>query len=256
MTSERGPIGMLVIGSVELVIGGAMLAAALLGLAPAGGSVLLIIGIILFVTGALFLLIGLGLRGHAAATRRLRAAGVPGQAQVVAARPTGVQLNRQPQVQLDLRVTTAAHGTFDVALKVFVPLVAIGRISDGRPLAVVVDPADRQRIVVDWSGAAETPVPTPAGAAQLRDHLLRTGVPALARVLGASFTGQLDERGRPVYDVQMLLEVEGQAPVAGPGRFAVPAERVAVMQPGGVIPVRVDPHNSATMAADWDRLPV
>lgn len=86
--------------------------------------------------------------------------------------------------------------------------------------------------------------------------LLRTGVPAMARVLSASFTGQLDDRGRPVYDVQMHLEVGGQPPVAGPGRFAVPADRVAVMQPGGLVPVKVDPHNAATMAADWDRLPV
>ncbi|GAA3453536.1 hypothetical protein [Dactylosporangium matsuzakiense] len=45
------------------------------------------------------------------------------------------------------------------------------------------------------------------------------------------------------------------APAAGPGRFAVPPQRTATMQPGGVIPVRVDPHDSTTMAADWDRLP-
>ncbi|MFI5914138.1 hypothetical protein [Dactylosporangium sp. NPDC051541] len=259
MTSNRGPIGMVLIGSVELAIGAAMLVAVLFDLAPAAGSVLLIIGIILFVTGALFLLIGLGLRGHAAAASRLRATGVAGQAQVLAARQTGVFINNQPQVELELRVVTAVHGSFDVALKVFVPLVAVGRLGNGQPLAVVVDPTDRERIVVDWSGPAPAPAappaPTAAEAARLRDRLLRTGVPATARVLGATYTGQLDEQGRPVYDVQLLLELDGRAPVAGPGRFAVPADRVGVMQPGGVIPVKVDPHDSATMAADWDRLP-
>ncbi|GAA3277304.1 hypothetical protein Dvina_31870 [Dactylosporangium vinaceum] len=249
MTSNRGPVGMVLIGSAELAIGGALLAAALFDLAPAARTVLFIIGIILFVTGALFLLIGLGLRGHAAAAQRLRATGVPGRAQVLAARPTGTYVNNQPQVQLELRVSTAVHGTFDVTVKVFVPLTATGRLSDGRPLAVTVDPTDRQRILVDWSGTSPPP------DAALRDHLLRTGVPATARVLGASFTGQLDERGHPVYDVQLHLEVDGRAPVAGPGRFAVPPQRTATMQPGGVIPVRVDPHDSTTMAADWDRLP-
>ncbi|MER7003440.1 hypothetical protein ABT297_10385 [Dactylosporangium sp. NPDC000555] len=119
---------------------------------------------------------------------------------------------------------------------------------------------------VDWeftpsAGAAEieravaAPAPVdPAEAARDKAHILATGVSGTVRVLSAEFAGSLDERGRPVYSAQLHIQVEGRDPVAGPAVFAVPLERVSVMRPGGVIPIKADPYDPRKFAADWDRL--
>src|SRR5205085_1568054 len=111
-------------------------------------------------------------------------------------------------------------------------------------------------------------------------RLRRTGVAGTAQVLGArqtgmslndqpqvvrdlritapghgTYAGSLDEQSRPVYSVQLHIQIEGRAPMAGPAVFAVPLERVAVMHPGGVIPIKADPYDPMKFAADWDHLP-
>jgi hypothetical protein len=85
-----------------------------------------------------------------AVAQRLRTEGVRGRAAVVLAQQTGQFLNRQPQVRLRLRVTTPVHGTYRAEVTDYVPLTAVGRLSDGVPLTVLVDRDDRTTLVVDW----------------------------------------------------------------------------------------------------------
>jgi hypothetical protein len=98
------------------------------------------------------------------------------------------------------------------------------------------------------------PQTDPAELARLKQQILATGIPGEARVLTATFTGNLDEQSRPVYDLALHIQVsDGRAPTAGGGRMGVPAERVSSMQVGAVIPIKVDPHDPTRIAADWDR---
>jgi hypothetical protein len=202
--------------------------------------------------------------------QRLRAEGVDGQAQIMEMSQTGVTMNDQPQIRLRLMVTTPEHGTYEITVKEYVPLMLLGRLSNGLPLSVKVDRTNRENLVIDWSGggavavmpvgmpmgmpAGMPPAPDPAQADAIKQRLLATGLPGTARVLSVNYTGQLDGQGRPVYEVQLHIQIDGRAPMTGPARFGVPPERVSVMQVGGVIPLRVDPANPAMMAADWDRV--
>ncbi|MEV8516667.1 hypothetical protein [Dactylosporangium sp. NPDC051484] len=255
MTTSRGPANMMfLVAAVEFLVGAGLLIAGL-----AVGAALMLGSLLLFWLGMKF-------NYRAARARALRERGVPGTAQVLGARQTGMTLNDQPQVALDLRVTAPGHGTYDASIKDFVPFIALGMLGSGRPLTVRVDPHDRQRILIDWeftppAGAAEVqravagPDPVdPAEAALVMAHILATGVPGTVRVLSAEFAGSLDEQGRPVYSAQLHIQVEGRNPVAGPAVFAVPLERVSVMRPGGMIPIKADPYDPRKFAADWDRL--
>ncbi|WP_432829443.1 hypothetical protein [Dactylosporangium sp. CA-092794] len=263
MTSSRGPaIAMFLVAAFEFLLGvGFLIGSALV---PEVHETFLVVGGLLAAGGVVLLLIGFRFNRRYLMAQALRANGVRGTAQVLAARQTGVTLNEQPQVALNLRITAPGHGTYDATVKEFVPLIALGMLASGQALTVLVDPQDRTRILVEWSFATPFAAPAaaagpvapadPAEQARIKAQILATGIPGVARVLSAEFAGSLDEQGRPLYSVQLHIQITGRPAATGPAVFAVPLERVSVMQPGGVIPIKADPHDPRRFAADWDRL--
>lgn len=88
----------------------------------------------------------------AANAQRLKTMGIPGEADITAVRQTGVVLNEiNPQVELDLNVRLGdGRAPYPVKVKEFVPGIAIGRLSNGQPLPVRVDPVDPNNVVILW----------------------------------------------------------------------------------------------------------
>ncbi|GGM80452.1 hypothetical protein ACFFX1_48855 [Dactylosporangium sucinum] len=266
---------MFFVAAVEFVVGAVLLTMSTVESLSSAGTTLMIVGGALLLSGVIMVLVGVRFLKKYAEGRRLQENGVAGTAQVLQARQTGVLINNQPQVALDLRVTCPGHGTYDVRRKEVVPMLLLSRVTSGLPLTVLVDPQDREKLLVDWSAtpsmAADpmaalralgvpaspppAPAPDPAAAELLQQQILATGVPGVARVLSATFIGALDQQGRPVYDVQLHVQIDGRAPFAGGVQVGVPLERVSVMQQGGEIPIKADPHDPSKFAADWNRLP-
>jgi len=262
MTLSRGPaIVMYFVAALEGMLGIGFLSAGTAGVVPGSSTTFTIVGAVL--TGGAVVLgyIGLRLARRAARNRELMEQGVTGTAQVLNARQTGVYLNDQPQMALTLRVTAPGHGTYDTTVKEVVPFIGLGRLGGPQPFTVKVDRQDRTRLLIDWdpvpTGMPAVPVPAadPAESARVKAQILATGIPGTARILSAEFAGSLDEQSRPVYSVQLHIQIDGRTPTAGPAVFAVPLERVSVMQPGGVIPIKADPYDPRKFAADWDRQP-
>jgi hypothetical protein len=256
MTTSRGPaIVMYIVAAFELLLGSTFVVIGFF--VPEIRTTFLLVGGALAVTAVLLVVFGLRFHRRFREAMELRRTGVRGSAQVIGTRQTGVYLNEQPQIALQLRITAPGHGTYDTTVKEYVPFMAIGRLGSGRPLGVFVDPLDPAKVIIDWSGGGPAPAaaaPSVEEAAYLKAKILATGVPGTVRVLSAEFAGSLDEQGRPLYSAQLHITIEGRAPVAGPAVFAVPLERVSVMQPGGVIPIKADPFDPTKFAADWDRL--
>ncbi|GAA2638795.1 hypothetical protein GCM10010399_85180 [Dactylosporangium fulvum] len=260
---------MFFVAAVECFVGALLIVLSTMESLASAATTLIIVGALMMVSAVVMVLIGMRLLKRYAEAKRLRETGVAGTAQVLRARQTGVSMNDQPQVELDLRVTCPGHGTYDVTRKEFVPLLVIGRLSLPVPLAVIVDAKDRQKVLIDWSGDAPVQVPfgmprmtappvpqmDPAEAERAKQQILATGVPGVARVLSATFTGALDQQGRPVYSIQLHVQIEGREPIAGAAQVGVPVEHVSLMQPGGTIPIKADPYDPAKFAADWARTP-
>lgn len=247
----------LVIGlSNDLLRGGFLLTAAFLGLTGLG----------LFLWGRRWA------KGYKDA-QQLRTSGVPGQATIQGMRQTGVYLNEQPQIELNLQVQTQMHGPYQVTVREYVPLMLLGTLSSGRPLPVKVDPADPQKLVIEWEGAmsggmpgmgmgAGMPVSPPPSADTTqydpearkaeKERLLATGVAGRATVTSARATGEVDSEGRPVYDLMLTIEIPGQQPMQGPARTGVPPERVSELEAGDTVAIKSDPANPTAMTIDWD----
>jgi hypothetical protein len=94
---------------------------------------------------------------RAAAGERLKAEGIPGSAQILELEQTGVYINEQPQVKLRLRVEPRGRAPFETVKRVTVPMIALGTLTNGRPLKVVVDAENQDRVVIDWGGSGAAP---------------------------------------------------------------------------------------------------
>jgi hypothetical protein len=247
----------LVIGlNNDILRGGFTLTAALLGLTGVG----------LFLWGRRWA------KGYKDA-QRLRTSGVPGQATIQGMRQTGVYLNEQPQIELNLQVQTQMHGPYQVTVREYVPLMLLGTLSSGRPLPVKVDPADPQKLVIEWESAmsggmpmggmtpgmpaapppsADTTQYDPQARQAEKERLLVTGVAGRATVNSARATGDTDSEGRPVYDLMLTIEIPGQQPMQGPARTGVPPERVSQLEAGDTVAIKSDPANPTAMTIDWE----
>ena len=209
-------------------------------------------------------------RGYKEA-QRLRMSGVPGQATILGMRQTGVYLNEQPQIELNLQVQSEMHGPYQVTVREYVPLMLLATLGSGRPLPVKVDPADPQKLVIEWENAmsggmagvgAAMPMTLPASADSTqhdpearkaeKERLLATGVAGKATVTSARATGGIDSEGRPVYDLMLTIEIPGRPPMQGPARTGVPPERISQLEAGDTVAIKSDPANPTSMTIDWD----
>ena len=240
---------------------------------------------ILGVVGLLLFLWGMRWGNRYQEAQRVKATGVPGQARITGMRQTGVYLNEQPQVELNLAVTTEMHGEYPVTVKEYVPLMLLGVLSSGRPLPVKVDPSNQQNVIIEWEAAmaggtgggmtgmgatggmstmsagqqaavaaAQMGQAPPAGESpqDTKRRVLATGTSGTARIMTAQPTGQSDDQGRPVYDLTLEINVPGFPTMQGPARVGIPHERIDQLEPGDTVPIKADPANPSVMAVDWD----
>ncbi len=193
---------LIVLGAIFLVVG--LVVIATLASVPYAGGGMVLMGGIFAAVGAILILIGVIIGRGAAATDQLLATGLAGTATVSGLTQTGMYLNDQPQVAMDLLVDVPGRAPYPARHHEFVPLILLGRLSSGAPLAVRVDPADPQRLTVDWQS---TGLAAPAAAA----------VGAASAASAASVGGTVDET---LSQVQAALTASGVQGVAPPFAMA------------------------------------
>lgn len=114
------------------------------------GGGMLIMGGTWVVVGVIMNLVAFLFGRSARATEQLLATGLAGQATVAGLTQTGAFLNRNPQIAMDLMVALPGRAPYPVRHTEFVPLMVVGRLSNGAPLLVKVDPTNPQRVAIDW----------------------------------------------------------------------------------------------------------
>lgn len=117
----------------------------------------LIAGVVLVPVGLLLVGIAVAFWRKGAQEQRLIAEGVPGQARILHARQTNLYVNRQPQVELELQITTTMHGSYSVTRREVVPMIHVGRLTSGQPLPVMVDRTRPDQFVILWDAPITGP---------------------------------------------------------------------------------------------------
>lgn len=255
-------LGGLVSAGVGLVLGG--------GARPA----FLIIGLSLAPTGLIFSFIGSRLGKVSGLNKHLRAVGVVGTATIASIRETGVLVNNSPVLELGLDVDTSAHAPYQLTIRQRVPMHALGAVAPGTEVTVVVDPADRERLAIDFTGSIATPAPTPPMEDAAREiarpavrdveRLLRVGRAATAVVISMRDAGDMSELGlvqvgEPgdddrLFVIDMEVDQAGLDPYEVRVAHRVPERLVGRVGPRTRLKVAVDRGDDHAVAIDWSDL--
>jgi hypothetical protein len=245
--------------------------------------------VILGTVGVVLIAIGQRSRGKAEAAQRVLDTGVQGTATITSLTQTGMFLNENPQVEMNLVVEVPGKPPYAAKRKEFIPLILLGRLTSGAPLAVKVDPANPANVVIDWESAPAVgvaPAGTPSSGPQetlaqvqqaisgsgiqaagvfaqqdqggytveqLRSFLRTNGIAGTARIETVQDTGKVigDEH---VYIMATTINVPGRPPHNSPASAAmVPVKSAGRVAVGATIPVKVAADNPDMVMFEWDK---
>jgi hypothetical protein len=226
--------------------------------------------------------------------RKILATGVPGQALVMGAAPTGTIINGVNYVvKFQLRVQLPGRPPYDVEARDTIPITAMGALSPGMTVAVKADPAKPSSVAIDWSQSAQ---PSAGGvsfaaagsadfsagqiASALHDpstigavpsgsaaELLRTGQRASGYLKSFADSGQTprsagrqlppDQMDDPLYVLTIdIAFAPGMPPIEATVIHRVPRAIAPTLRIGMPLNCAVDPANpTRRVAVDWSTLP-
>jgi hypothetical protein len=144
-------IWLIITGGILLAVGVGM--ALMLGGIPYAGGMMVVTGGILGLVGAGLIVAGIVVGRRAASTDLLLQTGTAGSAQITGLTQTGMYMNENPQIRMQLLVALPGQTPYAAQHTEIVPLMLLGRLSSGQPLSVRVDPMNLNRIAIDWGGS-------------------------------------------------------------------------------------------------------
>jgi hypothetical protein len=257
------------------------------------GSGMVLTGAILGITGVLLILFGAASLRKAAANKRIDETGLAGTGQIIGLTQTGMYLNENPQIGIQMMVSVPGRNPYQVEVRQFVPLMLLGSIQVGGTLPVKVDQQDPSKVVVDWDGGvqpnqqfvqqwggampgmgampggygaamtgmATMPAATPGmmpqagggGVDQLRAQVAASGIDGTATIVSATDSGVVVGANK-LFNVQMTVNVPGRAPYQETSAAMVPPEDAAKVVAGVTVPVKIAADNPNLVMIQWDKV--
>jgi len=114
-----------------------------------GTTVLLSVGLPLVIFGVVFFTVVLPLIRRSAQRQRLLATGEQAQAKILGLADTGVKINNNPQLQIQLEVYPQTRPPFQTQCITTVSFLAIPRIQPGMMVMVRFDPANPAAVALE-----------------------------------------------------------------------------------------------------------
>jgi len=196
-----------------------------------------------------FALLAWAMTACTGADAALRKSGARAVGTLVDAQETGLYINRQPQMELRLRVATASGESWEAAVRDLVPMSKLYLLQPGTRFAVRFDPQDRSRVVLAPDDAAAD-----ASAAQresveafltqvdaLRDQLMTTGRLARAEIVAMAPMGFNVNGDNPMVSALVRVLPDAEPPFSGQVTFVIAGASLGKVQPGRSVWVRFDP---------------
>ncbi|HEY7025227.1 MAG TPA: hypothetical protein VH371_09730 [Candidatus Limnocylindrales bacterium] len=235
------------LGGIFLVVGLGLFF--FLGNVPYAGGAMQLTGGIFIVVAIIVIVAGLIAGRNAQKTQQILQTGIAGTATITGLTQTGVYLNENPQIAMNLLVQLPGEVPYAANVKQVVPLMLLGRLSSGAPLSVRVDQMDRSKIEIDWSstGFAATPQAASAMAAAQQMMAAGAGAPAMAGTPAMTGNTPGSSTDESLAQVQAALAASGGGmqvanPFSNPGQqnFTVEQLRAYLRQNGLEAQAHVD----------------
>ncbi|HEX2706111.1 MAG TPA: hypothetical protein VHM65_10155 [Candidatus Lustribacter sp.] len=142
---------LIITGGILLAVGAIM--AITLGNIPFAGGTMVLTGGIMALVGIGLIVVGIIVDRRAASTDALLTSGTPGTATITGLTQTGMYMNENPQIRMQLLVSLPGQTPYATQHTEIVPMMLLGRLNSGAPLQVRVDPMNLNRVAIDWGSS-------------------------------------------------------------------------------------------------------
>jgi hypothetical protein len=204
---------LIITGAILLGVGAIL--AIMLGNIPFAGGAMVMTGGFMALVGIVLIVIGIIVGRRAAATDALLQTGTPGTATITGLTQTGMYVNENPQIRMQLLVSLPGQTPYATQHTEIVPLMLLGRLNSGAPLQVRVDPMNLNRIAVDWGASGlggGSPVMGGIGAVPMGGvGAVPMGTAGATSAAGATSGSGMDES---LAQVQAAMAATGMAAAA------------------------------------------
>ena len=237
-------------------------------LTTAGSAGIYIAAGMLVIFGGMFFLFYKLFFGPMILANRLRKTGIPGKALIKAVHDTGVTINNQPQVKLELGIKNYLGKTYTATIRTLVSRLDPGMYSQGMTVPVLVDPKNEQIVVIDFSDDSgknpvkHNPDPGTSGAdvELLKQRLMQeqqsgeairlSGTPARAIVKTYTWLGVYLNGKNPYVEMELEVLPDNAPSFTAKVRGVIKDDSVPKYQPGQEIFVKYDPADHSKVAID------
>jgi hypothetical protein len=203
---------------------------------------------------------------------KLMKTGVSATATVLEVRDTGVTVNNSPQIKLLLEVTPPMGMQYKVETKVLISRLQTYAFQSGMTIAVKIDPNDKDKIAIDYSGGAtdtgssyttgysQQQNYTPEQIQQLQADLMKTndenmklmsyGESAKAIVLKYTDTNIKVNGENPAVILELEVMPMTRSPFKATAKGVIMVTSVPKFQPGEEIFVKFDPNDISKVTVE------
>ena len=228
-----------------------------------GGLIALPIVITVVVLVVVFVVVGRMMRGSAQ-NRKLLQTGEPAQATILQLRETGLRINEQPQIGLQLEVRPANRPAYQTEAKMIISYLQAAQFQPGTLLDVRIDPADPSKVAIAGViGSAamggmlgQSPMQQQQAQQMLmqmevfNNNLRASGVSAQAKILNASNMGMNVNGNNPLMTFQLEVQPGDRPAFQAMAKGVIGESALYKYQTGSTIWIKYDPNNPSEVALD------
>lgn len=189
---------------------------------------------------------------------RLRKEGVPGRARILAVKKTGMVINNEPVLNLEVEIIDAFGQRYTTSIKTLTSGATKTVYQPGMEVAIKIDPLKKENAVLDDEKAAPRSSinPTPAIEKEWEQTkeettaILLRGRPARAIIKRYNWLGTYASGNDPVVELELEVMPELYPPYPGKTRAVVPEASVHLFQPGCEVKVKYDLYDMNKIVID------
>jgi hypothetical protein len=189
---------------------------------------------------------------------RLKKDGVPGTARIMSVKNTGMIINNNPVLNLEVEIKDAFGHRYTTSIKTLGSRTDPNLYQAGMEVPIKIDPLKKENAIIDDESkpSKKTAIAAPQIKTEWEQtqeetaNILSTGRPARAIIKKYNWLGSYANGNNPVVELELEVFPELYSPFEGKTRTVIPEAKVYLYQQGCEVKVRYDLYDYSKIVID------